>query len=251
MNYNNLTTAMVTMALSKMPGEIFGESGEEQTMISFSEGMERVFNWRQSLNLNLSIAARGATEGLWYVDLAVNPKSAWSDSLLTVQLQNAMILSMNAPKKILSFNPDISPAPFIQKLKFPDTEITHVNNQALWNWEQFMRDESLDVDGNKYCDVDYSVVDRYEIGQGEARDFNMIIMQFFETNTDSETLPKCIEALAPGGVLLLNVVNNSGKLYRDDFWFHPAYEAHRLLKSSDGLVFHNSASYGYTVFVKN
>jgi len=36
MNYNNLTTAMVTMALSKMPVGIFGESWEEQTMISFS-----------------------------------------------------------------------------------------------------------------------------------------------------------------------------------------------------------------------
>ena len=79
----------------------------------------------------------------------------------------------------------------------------------------------------------------------------MIVMDFFETDTDGETLPKCIEALAPGGILLLNAANNFGKLYRDDFWFHPHNTAHELLKSSDGLVFHDSAMHGHTIFVKN
>ena len=251
MNNNNLTTAMVAMALSKLPATVFGENGTEITATSYWEGLERVFNWRQSLNLNLSIAARGSTEGLWYVDYSVTPKSGWSDIILTAQMHVAMIMSVKVPKKILSFNADMSPAPFIQKLKFPETEITYVNSQALWNFEQFIRDESLEVDGKRYCDTEYSAVDRSEIGQGEARDFDMIVMDFFETDTDGETLPKCIEALAPGGILLLNAANNFGKLYRDDFWFHPHNTAHELLKSSDGLVFHDSAMHGHTIFVKN
>ena len=251
MNNSNIITAMVSMALSKMPSTIFGENGSELTAVSYWEGLERVFNWRQSLNLNLSIAARGGVEGLWYVDFSVTPKSGWSDIVWSGQLPVAMIISMNAPKKILSFNADNSPAAFIQKLKFPETEITYVNNQSLWNFEQFIRDESMEVDGKRFCDTEYSAVDRSEIGQGEARDFDMILMEFFETNADSETLPKCIEALAPGGILLLSVANNSGKLYRDDFWFHPHNEAHEILKSSDGLVFHDSGLHGHTVFVKN
>jgi hypothetical protein len=61
----------------------------------------------------------------------------------------------------------------------------------------------------------------------------------------------CIEALAANGVLLINFNNNSGKLYRDDFWFHPNNEMHQILKSYDGFVFHDSGQYGFTVFVKN
>ena len=251
MNNNNLTTAMVTMALSKLPATVFGENGTELTATSYWDGLERVFNWRQSLNLNLSIAARGGTEGLWYVDYSVTPKSGWSDLVLTAQMHVAMIMSVKVPKKILSFNADMSPAPFIQKLKFPETEITYVNNQSLWNFEQFIRDESMEVDGKRFCDTEYSAVNRSQIGQGEARDFDMIVMEFFETDTDSETFPKCIEALAPGGILMLTASNNNGKLYRDDFWFHPNSQIHELLKSSDGLVFHDSAMHGQTIFVKN
>ena len=73
MNSSNIVTAMVSMALSKVPSTIFGENGAEITATSYWEGLERVFNWRKSLNLNLSIAARGATEGLWYVDFSVTP----------------------------------------------------------------------------------------------------------------------------------------------------------------------------------
>jgi hypothetical protein len=114
-----------------------------------------------------------------------------------------------------------------------------------------MRDQSPLFEGKPYADIDYSVVDISEIGQGEARDFDLITMHAYDCNTNKEVLIKSVEALASGGVLLINVNNNSGKLYRDDYWFHPYNEMHEVLKSYEGLIFHDSAQHGYTVFVKD
>jgi hypothetical protein len=251
MDNRQLRTAMVTTSISKYMSYVFGEDGVERIANERFEGMQRVFNWRQSLNLNLSIAARGSTEGLWYVDFLQTPKSGWSDMMIMAQSPIELMMSVKAPKKILSFNADFAPAPFLQKRRFPETQICFINNQSLWNFEKFMRDYSTEIDNSNYYDVDYSVVDRPEIGQGDAKDFDLITMQSFEYGTDNQTLSKCVDALASGGVLLINSNNNSGKLYRDDYWFHPNNEMHKILKSSDGLMFHDSSGYGYTTFIKN
>ena len=251
MDNRQLRTAMVTMAISKLMGTILSDDGVEVLVSDRTEAFTKIFEWRNTLNMDMSIATRGATEGLWQVDLAMAMQPGWSDMVVATHAAHEMVLATKAPKKILFFNPDFMPAPFLQKVKFPETEIVLVNNQGLWNFEHFMRDEATEINGHKYYDVDYSVVDRSEIGQGEASGFDMIMMQAYDTLTDSEVLLNCVDALEPGGVLSINTTNNSGKIYRDDFWFHPYNEIHKTLKKCDGLMFHSSALYGNTVFVKN
>jgi hypothetical protein len=251
MDNKQLRTAMVAASISKYMSTILGENGVEIASTERFEAFKNIKDWRATLNLDLSIAARGATEGLWYIDQAATPESPWAEMMVTTYSPYEMITSVKKPGKILTFNPDLSPAPIFQKIKFPSTDIYFVNNQALWNFENFIRDQSMEIDGKPYADIDYSVVDKSEIGQGEAVDFDLITMQAHECSSNGQILIKCIESLASNGVLLINVTNNSAKLYRDDFWFHPHNEMHQILKSYDGFVFHESGQYGFTVFVKN
>ena len=251
MDNKQLRTAMVALSMSRYMGSMLGEDGVNVAVDEKAEGFQRIHDWRTSLNLDLSIAARGATEGLWYIDLVLSPEPAWADFMAAALAPHEMMVSVKKPNKMLVFNPDQSPAPLFQKIKFPSTEVCFVNCQALWNFEQFLRDQSPLFEGKPYADIDYSVVDISEIGQGEARDFDLITMHAYDCNTNKEVLIKSVEALASGGVLLINVNNNSGKLYRDDYWFHPYNEMHEVLKSYEGFIFHDSAQHGYTVFVKD
>jgi hypothetical protein len=249
MDNKQLRTAMVSTSISKyMPENILGEESAQRGYAERFEGLKRVFSWRQSLNLNLSIAARGATEGLWYVDITQAMTDAWSSMMIADASPNEFVMSSKSPNKILYFDADLTAAPWLQKMKFPETQLFFVNNQSLWNFEQFMRD---DLNETEY-DVDYYVVNRSEIGQGEATGFELISTQAYRFVYDNnELVGKCVDALAPGGVLLVNSSNNSGKLYRDDYWFHPNNEFHKKLKSLDGTLFHDSSNYGCTMFVKN
>lgn len=249
MDNRQLRTAMVTTSISKyLPESILGEESAQRGYAERFEGLQRVFNWRQSLNLNLSIAARGATEGLWYVDITQAMNDAWSSLIIAETSPNEFVMSSKSPNKILYFDADKTASPWLQKTKFPETQLFFVNNQTLWNFEQFMRDDFNEIE----YDVDYYVVDRSEIGQGEATGFELISMQAYHFVFDNhELVRKCVDALAPGGVLIVSTSNNSGKLYRDDYWFHPNYEFHKILKSLDGTLFHDSSIYGCTMFVKN
>jgi len=249
MDNKQIRTAMVGNSLAKPMCE--NQFGEEKSARAYSEryeAIEKIFDWRQSLNLNLSIAARGATEGLWYVDLGRDMNNMWESIMLTMVAPYELLLSVKQPGKILFFDADQCAAPWLYKSKFPETQTCFVNNQSLFNFEQFMRDGTVEVD----YDIDYHVVDRSEIGQGEASGFDLIAMQAYHVIWDNEKLLRdCVDALAPGGVLLLNVVNQSAKLYRDDYWFHPHNEVHKILKSLDGALFHETGQYGYTTFIKN
>jgi SAM-dependent methyltransferase len=238
MDNKQIRTAMVGISLAK-PIAV-NQFGEEKSSRAYSERYEaigRISNWRQSLGLNLSIAARGATEGLWYVDLARDMNDMWESMMLTMVAPYELLLSVKQPAKVLYFDADQSAAPWLYNLKASGTKTCFVNNQTLWNFEKFMRDHPGEVD----YDIDYHVVDRSEIGQGEASGFDLIAMQAYHVIWDNEKLLRdCVDALAPGGVLLLNQVNQSAKLYRDDYWFHPHNEVHKILKSLDGALLHDT-----------
>jgi hypothetical protein len=250
MDNKQLRTAMVTSSISKpMCENQFGTEVYLRAYPERLEGFERALSWRNSLpNLDLSIAARGATEGLWYMDLLESLSGPWESILLATAASIDLHLLLKQPKKVLSFDADKSSSFWLHKLNFPESQLCFVNNQTLWNFEQFMRDFEGDVN----YDIDYSVVDRSEIGEGEATGFDMIFMPAHHALYENGTmLLNCVDALASGGVLLVTASNNSGKLYRDDYWFHPNNEIHKLLKSSDGALIHESGLYGYTTFVKN
>lgn len=249
MDNRQLRTAMVTKLLSRT---VWHEDLDSSTSIDETvESAEKVVAWRNAQNLSLSIASRGPSEYNWYMDLLINPQTGWREMMELFQIHLGLFVSVKNPQKVLAFNPDIFLMPYIAQVEKPSFEIHFANNQALYNFETFCRDESAVVDSSPIRDIGYSVVDYSEIGSGGADGYHFIHGCAWEFMYDDAFLKQCIYSLAPGGVLLISSTNNSGKLYRDDFQFHPLNDMHDVLKSSNGGTFHNSEAYGFTVFVKS
>lgn len=248
-----LRTAMVTHLLSNTPMQrILGrESSWDEITTEVFDAAVKVVDWRNSLNLSMSIASRGTSEGVWYMDLIVNPQTGWREIITNIHNSVELFMVVKRPNKVLIFCPDVWSSPMIERTKREDIEINFVNNQALYNFETFLRDDSMIIDGKRLRDIDYGVVAPEEIGAGDATEFDLIQVMGWDVAYDIPLLQKCIDSLASGGVLLINSTNNSGKLYRDDYQFHPLNDMHEVLKSSNGSTFHSSDSYGYTVFIKD
>jgi hypothetical protein len=252
MDNKQIRTAMVQVALSKTSwdSDSSGISAEEIRKHTF-EGMERIYQWRESASLNKSMIARGLTEGLWYVDFLRDPITPWADLIATTSASLDRVLILTKPNKCLSFAADVTLSTFLYKKKNPEAQICFVNNQPFWNFEEFIRDFSFDAEDVSYMDIEYHVADIEEIGSGDATNFDFIHMRIEDVSTDSTILQNCVNALASGGTLLISATNNTEKLYRDDFFFHPNYELHKILKSNNGLTYHVSEGHGHTIFIKD
>ena len=250
MDNKQLRTAIV----SRMVGKGTSDSlpGMEDVIGSqISEMAGKVKEWRNSVDgLGLSIAARGSGDGCWYIDLASALQSGFYELLSRADDALGSYLFSKNPSKVLFFTSDALTAIYAFKNKFPETEIHFVNTQSLYNYENFSRDESL-VDGPiGYRDIEYNVVNREEIGEGESTGYNFIQVAAWDVVYDISLLNSCVDSLSSGGVLYVMSTNHSGKLYRDDAKMHPYFDMHNLLKNKDGYTYHNSDAYGFTIFIK-
>lgn len=243
---------MASRILGKHEGEIFlGKGAEHREIESLSEMATNIVSWRSSLGtLSLGIGARGGSEGVWYVDLLCTPQSGFKELLLRYDDAVSSYLYAKKPQKSLFFTSDGLSCIFIYKGMFPDKEVHFSNNQSLFNFERFMRDSSTELENGKFRDIDYGVVDEYEISSGEANHYDFIQLAAWDALYDEDLLKRCVSSLSDGGVMIIISSNNSGKVYRDDTMLHPYYKMHEILKNSSGITYHNSDSYGFTVFIK-
>jgi hypothetical protein len=253
MDNKHIRTAMASRILGKHAAEnIFEHNPGEVEIESLSEMATNVRNWRNGLGtLSLGIGARGGSEGVWYIDLLCTPQSGFRELLLRYDDAVSSYVHAKRPKKILSFTSDGLTCIFFYKETHPETEIHFANNQCLFNFERFIRDGSTPTpSGGKLRDIDYSAVDEDEVGVGEASGYDFIQVAAWDVLYDEDLLKRCVAALAQDGVLMIISSNNSGKVYRDDTMLHPYYKMHEILKNSSGTTYHNSDSYGFTVFIK-
>jgi hypothetical protein len=252
MDNRQLRTAMASRILGRHAAEnIFDHDPAAVEIESISQMSSAVKEWRNGLGtLSLGIGARGGAEGVWYVDLMTTPQSGFADLLLRFDDAVSSYMHAKNPKKLLCFTADGLSCIFFYKEMFPDSEIHFANTQSLFNFERFMRDESTPRNGGKLRDIEYSVVDENEIATGDASGYDFIQVASWDVLYDESLLKKCVSALADGGVLIVISTNHSGKVYRDDTTLHPYYSMHDVLKNSKGMTYHNSDSYGFTVFIK-
>jgi hypothetical protein len=251
MDNRQLRTAMVSRLIGKNPIESIFPDSTEEILSLISEMASNVTEWRKSVEgLTMSIAARGGSDGCWYIDLIANFQTGFKELLARSDDALASYAFAKLPQKALFFTPDAMTTMYSLKHEHPETEIHFVNTQSLYNYETFARDSSVVGGPDSYRDIDYSVVERDEIGSGDASGYDFIQVAAWDAVYDLEILNKCVDALSSNGVLYVMSTNHSGKIYRDDAKMHPYYGAHELLNSKDGYTYHNSDTYGFTVFTK-
>ena len=257
MDNKQMRTSMVSRLVAKSPTEYLATVNtlEENDLINGAvELSESVYAWRNTIpGLSKSIAARGAAEGTWYIDLCRSPETGWRETWTRTDDSLSNYLFIKNPTKVLSFLPDLLTCIFTYKEVNAECEIHFFNNQSLSNYEKFATSTSTVVSGKNFRDIDYSVVDFDEISQGDASDYDFIQLMswdIWDVDNSNELLQKCINALAPNGVMHIGGTNNSAKLYRDNYHAHPLNDLHDFLKTQNGYTYHNSENYGYTIFTK-
>lgn len=251
MDNKQLRTAMSSRIVGRSTTEYIFPGHEDDAISQVSEMAEKVKEWRNSVDgLGLSIAARGSGDGCWYIDLTSTLHGGFRELLTRADDALGSYLFSKNPSKVLFFTSDALTSIYALKNIFPETEIHFVNTQSLYNYENFSRDESLINGPVGYRDIEYTVVDRVEIGEGESTGYNFIQVAAWDVVYDISLLDKCVDSLASGGVLYVVSTNHSAKLYRDDVKMHPYFDMHNLLKNKDGYTYHNSDAYGFTVFIK-
>ena len=128
---------------------------------------------------------------------------------------------------------------------FKNANINFVNDVGLFMYEKNLKNV------HEHTSFGYSVYDKSELISGIDEKFEMIAVQSWDVAFDMEYLDSLVNALVPGGTLVISATNDASNMYSSSYNWHPYYEFHETLKGLSGTSYHFPHFYGVTVFVKN
>lgn len=244
MDRDTLKTALVTKHLSKVMPE---ESAYSSFHSATTEVVNKATRFIASLNPDKRAIAIGRNDEIWRWESQASYSQDWS-TLTRENNMHVLVLLAAAcsPKKVLITNPDAATFLFAwQKYNNKTADITFVDSFNLHIYEKFFRSS------NEIYDFPYSVVDVQDL-ETEAGQYDMVSAHFWDVVSDLDYLKRLVDAVAPGGTLVVNVANRSGKLYTEAFEMHSHYEMHEFLKDQENsTTVHIPSFYGTTVFTKH
>jgi hypothetical protein len=127
-----------------------------------------------------------------------------------------------------------------------DTKWNFINDETLYIYENFVRDEYEVTRSQPYSALSY---DDIGIGMSESEKFSLISTNASSVYKDMRQLQKLIDSLRDGGYLVLRNSNDSRRLYNSATASHSHRKMHKYLLSQDGYVYH-SVQDGKTIFIK-
>lgn len=135
----------------------------------------------------------------------------------------------------------------LAQLTNTNTQWNLINDQSLYVYENFVRDE-YEVTRNH----PYNVLSYEEIGPDltNGEKFSLINISVMDVFHNGKLLEKLIGSLRPGGYLCLRNAGDSRRLYSGGLAHHPFWGMHKKLLTYNGYVYHSALGTGSTIFVK-
>lgn len=135
----------------------------------------------------------------------------------------------------------------LAQLTNTNTQWNLINDQSLYVYENFVRDE-YEVTRNH----PYNVLSYEEIGPDltNGEKFSLINISVMDVFHNGKLLEKLIGSLRPGGYLCLRNAGDSRRLYSGGLAHHPFWGMHKKLLTQNGYVLHSALGVGSTIFVK-
>lgn len=135
----------------------------------------------------------------------------------------------------------------LANLKNTNIQWNLINDQSLYVYENFVRDEYEITRNHPYRVLSYD-----EIGQDMTNDekFSLINISIMEVFHNRKLLEKLIGSLRPGGYLCLRNAGDARNLYSSSITHHPFWVMHKKLLAQNGYVYHSPLGIGSTMFVK-
>jgi hypothetical protein len=244
MDNQTIKQALVTKHLT---GVLSDDAIHEELNTVFCDASKNVMNFVNSTNPDKRVIAIGSNDEIWRWETQAFLTPDWT--ILTKECAlhaSVMLVSAIKPEKMLITSPESAGLIFAH---LEDTgrnpDITFVNTLNLFFYEKFIREV------HSAYNFTYSVVDISDLNQ-EGQVYDFIFSYSWDVANNLEYLQSLIDALQPGGTMVIMLTNNNGRIYSENFESHALYEMHEILKSQpSSTTTHNPAFYGTTVFTKN
>lgn len=243
-----LFTGMVSTQLSSSGVSL--DSDEFKTNIE--EWSTKCWNTLLEANVDLSHTSLGLHTWVMLLQVSKNmSQEFWSGVLVPAFSVEHFLMLTKKPTSIL-FVGGISStlsrfllAPEQVFEGFKDASINFVNDAALFLFEKNFKNVHAQTS------IGYSVYDKSELILGVDEKFEMIAVLSPDIAFDFELLGSLVDALSPGGVLIISSTNDASEIYSSSYKWHPYYGVHEALKNYSGISYHLPQFYGTTIFVKN
>lgn len=200
-----------------------------------------------SANLDRRVIATGAEPRINLWDILSADVNGWKDHMqLAMGTYAEMLIDIMNPSDVLIAEAD---AYFNVSalLASKGANLTFVNNEALYYFENFVRDAASYTPSYSYNTVDASDI----VGVDFAATYDMIIVPTYFVINDDELLNRYIDRLNPGGVLYIAYANESGRLYTEDFYVEPIVNMFEtILDRNDLSTYHMPNGIGYQISIK-
>lgn len=237
MNKDVAYTALIASKLSSFNAQV----SSDETRTEWNDFIGKAKQTTVEANLDARFIARGVhLETNWYDIPFTEDLHAIAGANCLVDL---LLISTKKPQNVLIVDGLINRLPLYSLLK--DTNISFVNNQYLFWWEQHLKNTS---ENHSFGYTAYSIEELLEI---DTPLFDMIFISGHSIFNNFGVLDSITNLLVPEGILSASSTNGFSSLYTELYKTHDMYPLHETLNNADGLTVHLANFLGSTYFIKN
>lgn len=163
-----------------------------------------------------------------------------------MQLFNQIVISLVKPSSSLVLIPDQYMLT-VAALNHIGSSLTFVNDQSLYNFENFVLENSQYPFNSTYNVVDYQDL----IDENFSEKFDFIFAGAISFNSDIDLLYSLVDSLNSGGCLLIGNTSNMSEVYYSQISINVGTYLHRAINSIENVyTYHIPFGIGFDIIVK-
>lgn len=199
-----------------------------------------------SQNVDKRVIAVGADFYIHVWDLYVGDLTGWKEqSYISGGMYAQMVVDILKPQKALISSPDRH-FDLIALLASRGCSLTFLNNECLFNFENFIRD----LPSYPFT-IEYDTIDYQDLLSNTAPEYDFMHMQSSDAIVDPDLIDAYDVSLNSGGVIYVPFVNEDTRLYSADYHVEPVVSVLDAFLSKENMYsYHIPNTIGFQIVVK-
>jgi len=243
--FKNKTVLMdiITKEISKNSALALDYNYEEV----LTDASQAIQNYKNSIGVDKRVVAAGADLYIHIWETFDALFDGWKERMfISGGLYAQMLLDIGRPNTAVFTTPDRH-FDTVALCAERGVEIYFLNNDSLFNFENFIRDlPSYPFNFN------YNVIEFSDFIEDTSLSFDFIQMFSSDFILDSDLINAFVERMSPGGFGYLSAMNEETRLYSEDYFIEPISHILELLNAkAEVSTYHIPNVYGFQVVTKN
>lgn len=179
-------------------------------------------------------------------DIASATVAGWRDyTYISMGMFAEMIVDIVRPKKALISSPDRH-YNLVALLNSRNCELTFLNNECLFNFENFIRDLK-----SYPFEINYSTIDYDQISELDSGTYNFIEVLSTDLIINNSLSNEYIDLLESNGVIYLPNVNENERFYSQFYYTEPIVPVLDAFLENDNVFSYNiPCNVGFQIVIK-